>query len=179
MSFPIYAFSPFQEHSYRVILRTSALQFHGEFQFSMLAYSPYCEKYKRRLMRSLCCLCVYQSVSVHLSVYPPPNFWGLWDHFAVCVTFCVCLCLSICLYIHLTIFEAYEINLLSLCCPLFFGFLYGPCRIQEGRRIVLPRISCVCYEITSLCLYVCVPLHFLGLWYRVSVCLSICSPYGY
>jgi hypothetical protein len=37
----------------------------------------------RKLMRSPCCLSVYPSMSVHLSIYPPLIFlslWGLWDH---------------------------------------------------------------------------------------------------
>jgi hypothetical protein len=130
MLFPSHAFSPFQEHSYRVILVTATLQLHSEFEISLLAYSPYLETNKRRLMRS----------------------------FSVCLSLCVCL------RIHFPVFQAFVAYEIILSPLIFFCFLYGPCRIKESRRIVLPRTSCVCYEITSpsICVFVCPP-SFLGL----------------
>jgi hypothetical protein len=58
-------------------------------------------------MRSPCCLSVYPSLSVHLSVHPLLMFGAP---------------------------ETYEVNLLSACLrlppPKYLGFLRGPCRIK-------------------------------------------------
>jgi hypothetical protein len=75
------------------------------------AYFPL--KNKRRLMRSLCCLSVCVSVSVHLSTYPP-NFFSR-------------LIRSLC----------------CLCVPhIFFVFYATRVVSKECRRLQLPRTSC-------------------------------------
>jgi hypothetical protein len=57
-------------------------------------------------MRSPCCLSVYPSVSVHISVHPPLIF-------ARRLVISPC-CLRVCVPINFC-YESYEINLLSVC----------------------------------------------------------------
>jgi hypothetical protein len=92
----------------------------------------------------------------------------LWDHLAVCLCIHLCLFISLCVrpWGHLAV---------SMYLPNFLVFYAVRVVLEESGLLVLPRTSCIYYEMTfaPVCLCACPPLIFEV--YEIAL-LSVCSP---
>jgi hypothetical protein len=120
---------------YLQILYTSHRQLNANYLHVILflAYFPRFDKNERRLMRSLCCLSVYPSVSVHLAVYPIYIFRLMrptgspWCCLLILPrVFVRRLMKSVCLCVFLQLYLFYVVRVLW----------------DESSRLILPRTSC-------------------------------------
>jgi hypothetical protein len=97
-------------------------------RFIFLAYFPYFDKIKRRLMRQPCCLCIHLCIPLNFFVFYAVHVISKERRWLI-------LPRTSCVY--------YEITLLSPPPPLFNVFYAVQVTPQESMRLVLPRTSCL------------------------------------